>query len=177
MAGRPCKASPIPARLTTSRSIRPMSPASRDSAVRAPCWSSWACPTPRSATLHYAERKQRRLEELIRARAFTAFPDALRFVQAVEALRFRHAVASSSKNANEMMQLIRVDAGRTLLDVFAANVCGRDLRRRESRIRRACLPQRIWAWRPPCASWWRTRRPGSKAWLKPAEWLHSGSPG
>ena len=86
-------------------------------------------PDAAQRTLHYAERKQRRLEELIRARAFTAFPDALRFVQAVEALRFRLAVASSSKNANEMMQLIRVDAGRTLLDVFAANVCGRDLRR------------------------------------------------
>jgi beta-phosphoglucomutase len=79
--------------------------------------------------LLYAERKQGRLEELIKAADFTAFPDALRFVQTVETLGFRLAVASSSKNANEMMQLIRVDAGRTLLDVFAANVCGRDLRR------------------------------------------------
>jgi beta-phosphoglucomutase len=77
----------------------------------------------------YAERKQRRLEELIKAADFTAFPDALRFVQTVETLGLRLAVASSSKNANEMMQLIRVDAGRTLVDVFAANVCGRDLRR------------------------------------------------
>ena len=79
--------------------------------------------------LIYAEHKQRRLEELIKAADFTAFPDALRFVRTVEKLGLRLAVASSSKNANEMMQLIRVDAGRTLLDVFAANVCGRDLRR------------------------------------------------
>jgi beta-phosphoglucomutase-like phosphatase (HAD superfamily) len=42
-------------------------------------------------------------------------------------LGFRLAAASSSKNANAMMQLIRLYDGRTLLDVFAANVCGRDL--------------------------------------------------
>ncbi len=76
----------------------------------------------------YADRKQRRLEELIAARDFTAFPDALRFVQALRTLGLRLAVASSSKNANQMMQLVRVNSGQTLLDVFAANVCGRDLR-------------------------------------------------
>jgi beta-phosphoglucomutase len=76
----------------------------------------------------YAERKQRRLEELIASGHVTAFPDALRFVRAVEALGLRLAAASSSRNANEMMQLIRIDNRRTLLDVFAANVCGRDLR-------------------------------------------------
>jgi beta-phosphoglucomutase-like phosphatase (HAD superfamily) len=37
------------------------------------------------------------------------------------------AVASSSKNANQMMQSIQVGAGRTLLDMFSANVCGRAL--------------------------------------------------
>jgi beta-phosphoglucomutase len=77
----------------------------------------------------YAERKQRRLEELIKAGDVKAFPDALRFVRAVETLGLRLAAASSSKNANEMMQMIRIDSGRNLLDVFAANVCGRDLRR------------------------------------------------
>jgi beta-phosphoglucomutase len=85
-------------------------------------------PDAAQRTRLYADRKQRRLEELIRAGAFTAFPDALRFVQAVETLGLRLAVASSSKNANEMMQLIRIDPRRTLLEVFAANVCGRDLR-------------------------------------------------
>jgi len=76
----------------------------------------------------YAQRKQKRLEELIAARSFTAFPDAIRFVQAVKALGLRMAVASSSKNANQMLQLIQLSSGQTLLDAFNANVCGRDLR-------------------------------------------------
>jgi beta-phosphoglucomutase-like phosphatase (HAD superfamily) len=38
------------------------------------------------------------------------------------------AVASSSKNANPMMRQIRLDSGQSLLDIFKANVCGRDLR-------------------------------------------------
>ena len=117
-----------PARLTTEIYQAHVAGKPRLSGARA-VLEQLGVPDAAQRTLHYAERKQRRLEELIRARAFTAFPDALRFVQAVEALRFRLAVASSSKNANEMMQLIRVDAGRTLLDVFATNVCGRDLRR------------------------------------------------
>jgi beta-phosphoglucomutase len=75
----------------------------------------------------YAERKQKRLEELIAEGSVTAFPDALRFVQAVAALGWPMAVASSSKNANGMLRLICLDSGQSLLDVFAANVCGRDL--------------------------------------------------
>ena len=75
----------------------------------------------------YAERKQRRLEELIHAGAVSAFPDALRFVRAVMALGWPMAVASSSKNANEMMKRVQLDAHHTLLDVFGSNVCGRDL--------------------------------------------------
>lgn len=77
----------------------------------------------------YAERKQKRLEALIATGEVAAYPDALRFVQAVAALRFPLAVASSSRNANEMMQPIRIDTGQSLLDVFSVNVCGRDLRR------------------------------------------------
>lgn len=76
----------------------------------------------------YAERKQKRLEELIGAGSVSAFPDALRFVQAVRAMGWRMAVASSSKNANGMLRLIRLDSGESLLDIFNANVCGRDLR-------------------------------------------------
>ncbi|MGA9214481.1 MAG: HAD-IA family hydrolase, partial [Methylocella sp.] len=71
---------------------------------------------------------QKRLEELIHAGSVAAFPDALRFVQAVGALGWRMAVASSSKNANGMMQPIRLGSGQSLPDVFSANVCGRDLR-------------------------------------------------
>jgi beta-phosphoglucomutase len=75
----------------------------------------------------YAERKQKLLEELIHAGSVAAFPDALRFVQAVAALEWRMAVASSSKNANGMMQTIHLATGQSLLDVFSVNVCGRDL--------------------------------------------------
>jgi beta-phosphoglucomutase-like phosphatase (HAD superfamily) len=45
----------------------------------------------------YAEHKQNRLEELIAAGSVAAFPDAIRFVQAVPALGWCMAVASSSK--------------------------------------------------------------------------------
>lgn len=76
----------------------------------------------------YAERKQARLEELIDAGGVAAFPDALRFVQAVGALGWPMAVASSSNNANQMLRSIHLDSGRSLLDVFSVNVCGRDLR-------------------------------------------------
>ena len=76
----------------------------------------------------YAERKQQRLEELIQAGAVAPFQDALRFVEALGGLGWRMAVASSSKNANEMMRPIRLASGQSLLDVFSANVCGRDLR-------------------------------------------------
>lgn len=76
----------------------------------------------------YAELKQKRLEELIEVGAFAAFPDALRFVQAVHSLAWPMAVASSSKNANQMMQTIALGSGGSLLNVFDANVCGRDLR-------------------------------------------------
>ena len=72
--------------------------------------------------------KQTRLLELIAAGSVVAYPDALRFVEAVWALRWPMAVASSSKNANDMMRAIRLGSGPSLLDVFDANVCGRDLR-------------------------------------------------
>jgi beta-phosphoglucomutase len=76
----------------------------------------------------YAEQKQKRLEELIHAGSVAAFPDALRFVQAVGALGWPLAVASSSKNASQMMRPIHLDSGQSLLDAFSVNVCGRDLR-------------------------------------------------
>ncbi len=76
----------------------------------------------------YAVRKQARLEELIHAGAVKAFPDALRFVQALRGLGWKMAVASSSKNANAMLRRIRLADGSTLHDAFGANVCGRDLR-------------------------------------------------
>ena len=79
-------------------------------------------------TAVYAERKQKRLEELIDAGTVTAFPDALRLVRALYTLGWPMAVASSSRNANQMMKVIRLDSGQSLLDAFSVNVCGRDLR-------------------------------------------------
>ena len=76
----------------------------------------------------YASRKQGRLEELIAGGQVTAFPDALRFVLAVAALGWPMAVASSSKNARAMLRLISVPDGRSLLELFTVDVCGRDLR-------------------------------------------------
>ena len=77
----------------------------------------------------YAARKQKRLEEMIAQGAVKAFPDALRFVQAVADLGWPMAVASSSKNANGMLRSIRLGSGQSLLDIFGANVCGRDMPR------------------------------------------------
>ena len=75
----------------------------------------------------YAERKQARLESLIADGQVAAFPDALRFVAAVSALGWPMAVASSSKNANAMLERISLPDGRPLLGLFTANVCGRDV--------------------------------------------------
>ena len=75
----------------------------------------------------YAENKQARLEALIEAGAVHVFPDALRFVEAVRALGWPMAAASSSKNANAMMKAIPLPSGGSLFEAFGVNVCGRDL--------------------------------------------------
>jgi HAD superfamily hydrolase (TIGR01509 family) len=77
--------------------------------------------------ISYAERKQKWLEYLIQAGGVEAFPDALRFVQAALSLGWPMAVASSSKNANDMMRSVRLESGQSLFEVFDVNVCGRDL--------------------------------------------------
>jgi beta-phosphoglucomutase-like phosphatase (HAD superfamily) len=88
----------------------------------------------------YAERKQQMVLELIEAREFTAFPDALRFVLAVRDLGLRIAAASSSKNAALMLGQIRLDTfaeeqnlgydflrpDLRLLDLLDADISGRD---------------------------------------------------
>ena len=66
-------------------------------------------PDAERQAVSYAERKQKRLEELLEEGSIAAFPDALRFVQAVAALGWPIAVASSSKNANGMMRSIRLE--------------------------------------------------------------------
>lgn len=75
----------------------------------------------------YAEKKQARLEELIREGQVSAFPDALRFVQSLSDAGWPMAAASSSKNADGMMQAVKLPSGRSLLEMFSANVSGADL--------------------------------------------------
>ncbi len=77
----------------------------------------------------YAEAKQKRLEALVHGGDVHPYPDALRFVEALRAIHVRMATASSSKNANAMMRAVLVAPGRSLFDMFDANVCGRDLAR------------------------------------------------
>jgi len=75
----------------------------------------------------YAEKKQLVLMALIKEGHVEAFADALRFVRAIRSMGWPMAAASSSKNANMMMQTIDMGDGETLLGMFTANVCGRDL--------------------------------------------------
>ncbi|HEV8652232.1 MAG TPA: HAD-IA family hydrolase [Actinomycetes bacterium] len=91
----------------------------------------------------YAAGKQERVVELIEAGEFVAFADALRFILAVKDLGIATAAASSSKNANLFLQRIRLDTfaaeqrldyqfirpGLTLLDLFDADISGRDFPR------------------------------------------------
>lgn len=91
----------------------------------------------------YADHKQALLLSLIEAGDFEAFPDALRFVMAVKAAGIPIAAASSSKNANLMLRQIRLDTfaereglhhdflrpGFTLIDIFDADLSGRDFAR------------------------------------------------
>ena len=100
----------------------------------------FAFPEAEIRALVYAREKQRRFRELIAEGAFQPFPDALRLVTALRRQDVQLAAASSSKNANDMMKQIRIHArpakaqrlsepaeGATLIDCFAANVCGYDV--------------------------------------------------
>jgi HAD superfamily hydrolase (TIGR01509 family) len=80
----------------------------------------------------YGRYKQAMIEELIARSEFSAFPDALRLVAALWRRRIPMAAASSSKNANTMMTQVdvKVDGDTVPLpQMFAANVCGRDMAR------------------------------------------------
>jgi beta-phosphoglucomutase-like phosphatase (HAD superfamily) len=97
-------------------------------------------PEAERRTIAYADRKQTMVTELIEAGEFEAYPDALRLVLATRAAGIRIAAASSSKNAGLFLRRIRLDTfareqglgealvapGQTLLDVFDADVSGRD---------------------------------------------------
>jgi beta-phosphoglucomutase len=87
--------------------------------------------------------KQDYMTRLISAGEFTAFPDALRLVLDAKAAGIPVAAASSSKNADLIMDHVRLDnfaaeyhldnplirPGLTLLGVLDADVSGRDLAR------------------------------------------------
>ena len=74
----------------------------------------------------YAALKQQRVEELIEAGEFVAFPDAVRFVRALWDASLPLAAASSSKNADALLMRVPLDSGETLLDLFGADTSGRD---------------------------------------------------
>ncbi len=76
----------------------------------------------------YAARKQARLEEFIHGGSIAAFPGRAPLRAGVEVLGWPMAVASSSKNANAMLQKVQLADGSSLHDAFGVNVCGRDLR-------------------------------------------------
>src|SRR5258706_4672079 len=84
----------------------------------------------------YAEVKQAELIRLVEQGAFVAFDDALRFLLDLKAAGVKIGAASSSKNANLFPSKVPVGKfpgpyhfikpSSTLLDMFDANVCGRD---------------------------------------------------
>ena len=84
-------------------------------------------PNAASRAAEYAARKQAILEGLIAAGDFPAFPDALRFAQAVHTRGMKIAAASSSKNAAAMMRLTRLDDGHSLARLLDADLSGHDV--------------------------------------------------
>jgi beta-phosphoglucomutase-like phosphatase (HAD superfamily) len=97
-------------------------------------------PDPERRAREYGDRKQGMIIELIEAKEFEEYPDALRFVLKVKEAGILIAAASSSKNAGAFLRLVRLDefAGReglgydflrpgyTLLDILDGDVSGRD---------------------------------------------------
>lgn len=75
----------------------------------------------------YAERKQERVLQLIRAGEFRPFPDALRLVPALLGRGLAIAAASSSRNAGLMLEQIRVQpSGRLLSELITVDLSGQD---------------------------------------------------
>lgn len=88
---------------------------------------SFGVPDPDGARARaYAQAKQALLEELIARGSFTAFDDGKRLLLRLKAAGVKLAAASSSKNANAFLARVPLGDG-TLLDLFDANLCGREL--------------------------------------------------
>jgi beta-phosphoglucomutase-like phosphatase (HAD superfamily) len=100
-------------------------------------------PDVETRTKEYGDRKQEMIVELIEAKQFEEYPDALRFVLKVKEAGILIAAASSSKNAGAFLRLVRLDEfaereglsysflrpGYTLLDILDGDVSGRDFER------------------------------------------------
>lgn len=74
----------------------------------------------------YADAKQAMIDELIAHGDFTVFADGLRLLLRLQQLGLRLAAASSSRNANAFLARIPVADGRSMLELFDANLCGRE---------------------------------------------------
>jgi beta-phosphoglucomutase len=77
----------------------------------------------------YADYKQAKIVELIERGAFRRFDDGQRLLLRLRRAGVRLAAASSSKNANAFLVRIDVGEGLSMLDLFDANLCGRDFAR------------------------------------------------
>ncbi|GIV20705.1 MAG: hypothetical protein KatS3mg023_2456 [Armatimonadota bacterium] len=91
-------------------------------------------------TQELCDLKQQMIVELIERGEFTALEDGLRFILALKAKGVKLAAASSSKNANRMLERVFlqpfcdrqclhvsfVTPETRLIDLFDVNVCGRD---------------------------------------------------
>jgi trehalose/maltose hydrolase-like predicted phosphorylase/beta-phosphoglucomutase-like phosphatase (HAD superfamily) len=77
----------------------------------------------------YAKAKQALIDQLIENGEFEAFPDAVRLAADLDVAGFKLALASSSKNAGAMLRQLRVADGRSLLELFDADLSGRDIPR------------------------------------------------
>jgi beta-phosphoglucomutase len=87
----------------------------------------FAVPDPDGALARqYADAKQAMILELIERGAFTAFADGRRLLLRLREAGLRLAAASSSKNANDFLARVPGAPGGTMLELFDANVCGRD---------------------------------------------------
>ncbi len=78
-----------------------------------------------------AERKQDKLVDLIAQGHFEPFADAIELALRAQRAGWVVAAASSSRNANDLLARLHLErfggSGR-LLELFEANVCGRDIR-------------------------------------------------
>ncbi|MBA2440967.1 MAG: HAD-IA family hydrolase [Rubrobacter sp.] len=128
-----------PERFTPSVYQEVMSGKPRMSGARA-ALDYFEVPDPESRLQAYADLKQSKVVELIKAGEFTAFPDAMRFILAVKDSGIPVAAASSSKNAGLFLERIQLDEftakhdlhydfvgpGLTLQELFDADISGRD---------------------------------------------------